>query len=455
MEFFSQVGQDRFLFENFFRGKRNGVFVDIGAYDGVKFSNSLFFERALGWSGLCIEPLPSAFAKLSAARCARCLQLCVSDFEGSAEFVECDAGIDEKMLSGLVRHFDPRHSERVRNQASGGRSLQVPVRKLSDVLTEQDLYEIDFCSIDTEGAEISILSELDTERFRVAVFAVENNYDEPALRELMAAKDYDLVARLEHDDIYARRGVKRLAQTTVICAAWHGEKDRDALALAHAENLAHQSEPVTPVYVFDGGARPPRGLEGSIIRSNAALTIYEAWNLALATVETPFVMNLNLDDRLAPDAVATLRKALLDGDAGLAGGDWKVCYSQAETDAVQPCYPADALPFSSVWPPPSGTRTRLGSGTGDRTTFGPATLWRMDAHVQAPRYPARFGDGAPITIIGDVAWWLFMQNGLKRKAVRVPQVIGNYHSHPGNQAEFRTSVQAEREILSRIGARLS
>jgi hypothetical protein len=48
MKFSSQVGQDRFLFDHFFRGKRDGVFVDVGAYDGEKFSNSLFFERHMG-----------------------------------------------------------------------------------------------------------------------------------------------------------------------------------------------------------------------------------------------------------------------------------------------------------------------------------------------------------------------------------------------------------------------
>ena len=65
MRFFSQLGQDRYLLENFFRGKRGGVFVDIGAYDGQTFSNTLFFERSMAWTGLCIEPLPSAFASNS------------------------------------------------------------------------------------------------------------------------------------------------------------------------------------------------------------------------------------------------------------------------------------------------------------------------------------------------------------------------------------------------------
>ena len=64
MRFYSQVGQDRFLLENFFRGRRGGVFLDIGAYDGETLSNTLFFEKTMGWTGLCVEPLPSAASRL-------------------------------------------------------------------------------------------------------------------------------------------------------------------------------------------------------------------------------------------------------------------------------------------------------------------------------------------------------------------------------------------------------
>lgn len=45
MQFYSQIGQDRYLLDSFFRGKRNGVFLDIGAYDGQTFSNSLFSKK--------------------------------------------------------------------------------------------------------------------------------------------------------------------------------------------------------------------------------------------------------------------------------------------------------------------------------------------------------------------------------------------------------------------------
>jgi hypothetical protein len=55
MQSFSQHGQDAFVYETFFKNDGGqGFFVDVGAYDGVTFSNSLFFERHLGWSGICI-----------------------------------------------------------------------------------------------------------------------------------------------------------------------------------------------------------------------------------------------------------------------------------------------------------------------------------------------------------------------------------------------------------------
>jgi hypothetical protein len=130
VQFYSQVGQDRFLFENFFCGKRDGIFVDIGAYDGEKFNNTLFFERFMGWRGLCVEPLPSAFAKLVARRKAICQQVCVTDFVGEDEFTEAITTIAEGMLSGLTRHFDPRHIQRLQSVAASTVAHKMPTCRI-------------------------------------------------------------------------------------------------------------------------------------------------------------------------------------------------------------------------------------------------------------------------------------------------------------------------------------
>lgn len=49
------------LLEN--AGIKQGRFLDIGAYDGKTFSNTLRLAE-LGWSGVCIEPSPSVFPAL-------------------------------------------------------------------------------------------------------------------------------------------------------------------------------------------------------------------------------------------------------------------------------------------------------------------------------------------------------------------------------------------------------
>ena len=59
MTWYSEYGQDQWLEENVFKGKRDGVFVEAGALDGLLHSNTLFFERKRGWRGLLVEANPS------------------------------------------------------------------------------------------------------------------------------------------------------------------------------------------------------------------------------------------------------------------------------------------------------------------------------------------------------------------------------------------------------------
>jgi hypothetical protein len=44
--------------------KRTGKFIEAGAADGEFYSNTLWLERELGWTGLLVEALPILFAKL-------------------------------------------------------------------------------------------------------------------------------------------------------------------------------------------------------------------------------------------------------------------------------------------------------------------------------------------------------------------------------------------------------
>jgi hypothetical protein len=228
-----------------------------------------------------------------------------------------------------------------------------------------------------------------------------------------------------------------MIKTTIICAVWHRDENRERLLYEHAENIANQTLKVNSIYVFDNGDSPPKWLEANKIISSERLTIYEAWNLALAATVTPFVMNLNLDDRLCLDTIELLEGTAEKESAFLLGGDWKICYSQEETNRITRSYSAFDLPFIEQWPPVPGTNTRLGSGTGNRGTLGPATMWSMNCHLRVPRYPYRTMDGTRIFAAADALWWTFLTSNLRVKSVRIPKIIGNYFSHPNSQLEFR------------------
>lgn len=60
----SQLGQDLIAKKFFkFNPSKNKLFVDVGAFDGLHFSNTfLFFQD--GWSGVCVEACSKNFKKL-------------------------------------------------------------------------------------------------------------------------------------------------------------------------------------------------------------------------------------------------------------------------------------------------------------------------------------------------------------------------------------------------------
>ncbi len=217
MRFYSQVGQDRYLFDHYFAGRCGLTFVDVGAYDGETFSNSLFFEETLGWRGLCIEPLPDPFAKLQQRRTSRCIRGAVADFEGEARFLEVDAGADQMMLSGLADYYEEPHRQRVQRQATGVREISVPVYLFHKLVDDAGFDSIDYCSIDTEGSELPILKSIDFDKIKIGVLSVENNYQNPAIHALLEGRGYHRETLFHgYDELYVHRDLLKNRRSSAL-----------------------------------------------------------------------------------------------------------------------------------------------------------------------------------------------------------------------------------------------
>lgn len=149
MKFYSQFGEDRWLVENVFAGINEGTFCEVGAFDGVTFSNTKVFEQ-LGWRGICVEANPALAAECQGNR--TCPTWCCAVGEGEfASFYVNDAFPD---LSGL---------------RAPGVPSPVLLRRLDWLLERSGFQEVDLLSIDTEGTELEVWETLGQCRARVVV----------------------------------------------------------------------------------------------------------------------------------------------------------------------------------------------------------------------------------------------------------------------------------------------
>jgi len=193
---------------DFFNDKHGLFFVDIGANDGESWSNTLFLEKNLGWSGLCIEPHPTMFNKLVATRDVECINVAVADKDGNADFLCIEGSWEANMLSGLVDKYDPQHRERVDKEylRYGGTStnIQVPVTTLQSILNTRNISKIDYLSIDTEGAELSILQGLDLLNVDVTLISVETNYGRDVFDEFLGKYGFKFITKVACDSFYAK-----------------------------------------------------------------------------------------------------------------------------------------------------------------------------------------------------------------------------------------------------------
>lgn len=210
---YSQFGEDVEAIR-YFGQKQGGVYVDIGAYDGIHLSNTAMLEMQYGWRGVLVEPIKEAFDRMVGARPRSvCVNGAVSAKEGPLRLTYSAA--DGGMLSGT--EYDPRHrarleEESLRQQASIEVRL-VPAIHPNDVLkaaavlaeTGPSVKAIDFLSIDTEGTELDILKAIDWKTYRPKLLCIENHFQERHQADFLHTVGYRRTGRtLGHsNDFYA------------------------------------------------------------------------------------------------------------------------------------------------------------------------------------------------------------------------------------------------------------
>ena len=187
----SQFEQDTHVL-SVYNNKRNGFFVEIGAYDGIESPNTYVLEKDFGWTGLCVECNPRFYSSLLNTRsCFKSNSAVYNVDDREMEFY------DSGGYAGLVETNNHVH---IVNDPK----IIVRTKKLTTLLNEINApVFIEYLSLDTEGSEYEILREHDFNKYKFGYICIEHNKIEKnrkAIRELLESKGY--IYHRENGDSY-------------------------------------------------------------------------------------------------------------------------------------------------------------------------------------------------------------------------------------------------------------
>jgi FkbM family methyltransferase len=160
--------------QRYFHNKKNGFYIDVGAYDGITYSNTLDLDNGLSWKGICIEPIPEIYDKLVKNRSnAECINVAAGKENKDVEFWHVEGYAE--MLSGIASCYDGAHIARINNEIKryGGsiKKIKINIIMLKDIINKP----VDYLSIDAEGSELNVIKGLDIYSNRPKLISLEDN----------------------------------------------------------------------------------------------------------------------------------------------------------------------------------------------------------------------------------------------------------------------------------------
>jgi len=186
--------------------KRGGTFIEVGANNGIAQSNTVYFERYLGWRGLLIEAVPALALQCRKNRPqARVVNAALVPFGFRGKTV----GMRYCNLMSTVKGAMKTDEEELAHIRAGcevqkieSYDVTVPALTLQSILDKYRICEVDLFSLDVEGFEANVLGGLDLDRFVARNLLIEARYRDDIERVL--AGRYVAVAELSHHDVLYR-----------------------------------------------------------------------------------------------------------------------------------------------------------------------------------------------------------------------------------------------------------
>jgi len=198
--FYSSHEQDKQLIENFpwWLEKKSGTYLEMGALDGKRVSNTKFFYDSLGWRGVLVEPQAACREMIKENRPddrvfanASCADFATLSFDHVPG--ECVGGV-----GGSAFLTDDR------KQDIASKTVQVGCSPIGHMLKQAGVSKIDLWSLDVEGSEHEVLKGMDWAHIPVHTILIEmlsTNHPEGEsaledIRSLLRANGFKFVKKM-------------------------------------------------------------------------------------------------------------------------------------------------------------------------------------------------------------------------------------------------------------------
>jgi FkbM family methyltransferase len=185
------------LLNFYFLHQPKGFYVDVGAYDPIQLSNTYHFYKK-GWRGINIDATPGLMKRFNDIRPNDINIECAVGAAGiEVDFFVYDMpainSVSQRGLTYAKETFgsDPRTTVKVQSK---------PLSVLLDENIPSDVKEIDFMTIDVEGADEEVLRSNNWDKYRPKYLCVEEHVssklrDSP-ISEFLTTMRYELVGRV-------------------------------------------------------------------------------------------------------------------------------------------------------------------------------------------------------------------------------------------------------------------
>ena len=206
--YYSQYQEDIYLNENYFHNKQNGSYIELGALNGVLYSNTKFFQDQLNWSGILIEPHPYAFDIMKQARPNNFLfNDLVSNIKVPLKYryfhnhLAAVSGVENTLTT---HHFEEYYNNEIHKHLSQDTITIIP-KSLTDIVKNTPLTHIDFLSLDVEGHEYEVLQSWDfsvpIDLILIEMLGIEPLKEE-LCRKLLIENGYKFDTKFAHNEIF-------------------------------------------------------------------------------------------------------------------------------------------------------------------------------------------------------------------------------------------------------------